>query len=188
MAKIEKISVDDKDYFFMKSKKDGHYDYTYTGKKPPAKERLKDLKRIIKDHRNVIPLLQEIQSKHEYLPEEEIVRIAKEQDIPATDIMSVATFYSQFKFERPAKYKIQVCDGTACHVRGSVGILRFLEQELNIKPGETTQDGVFAIEVVRCLGLCASAPLMMINEKLHPKLTAESTKEIIRKLREEAKE
>ena len=187
MAKTEKISIGDNDYFFLKNKKKGKDQYKYVGRKIPTKAKIAKIKFVPPTHKNIIPVLQEIQEKFQYLPEEELVRVSKELDIPATDVMSVATFYSQFKFEMPAKYKIQVCDGTACHVRGSKNILGMLEKELNIKPGETTHDGLFAIEIVRCLGVCASAPLMMVNDKLHPKLDQTKTKEIIDRLKEEAK-
>lgn len=102
-----------------------------------------------------------------------------------TDIYGVATFYSQFKLERPAKYKIYICDGTACHVRKSTELINELKNILNIEVGKTTSDGLFVIDTVRCLGLCASAPVIKINEKIYAKVKKEELKNIINEYKNE---
>ncbi|MBN1175984.1 NAD(P)H-dependent oxidoreductase subunit E [Candidatus Woesearchaeota archaeon] len=134
-------------------------------------------------HPNVLATLQEIQERQGYIGELDFVKASKELGIPAIDLVGVATFYSQFKLAPPAKYKIKICDGTACHVQGSLSLLDILEKELGLKPGETTADGLFSLEVVRCLGICASAPVMLINEQLHSKLTIAKLNELVSELK-----
>lgn len=141
------------------------------------------LKFIPPKHPNILAILQEIQEKQGYIGEKDFVKVSKELGVPAVDLVGVATFYSQFKLNPPAKYKIKICDGTACHVQGSLSLIDVLEKELGLKPGETTADGLFSLEVVRCLGICASAPVMLINEQLHSKLTTKKLDELVKELK-----
>ena len=128
---------------------------------------------------NLVEVLEKLQQEYSYLPEEELVKLAKEFKIPLIDLYSVATFYSYFKLNKPPKYLIRVCDGTACHVQGSPKIIEYLEKSTGLKPGQISSDNKFEIETVRCLGLCASAPLMTINGKVYTKLSLDETKKII---------
>lgn len=119
-------------------------------------------------HRDsLIPILQEVQELKGFLSEETVVEIGKHLDLPASKIYGVATFYNQFRFQPVGKYHIMVCRGTACHVKGSAFVLAALEQELKIKAGETSRDGLFSIEVVACIGACGLAPVISINGEFH---------------------
>ncbi|RLI74461.1 NAD(P)H-dependent oxidoreductase subunit E, partial [Candidatus Heimdallarchaeota archaeon] len=118
------------------------------------------------DPRNIIQILQDIQAEFHYLAEPVISFIAKELAISEHRIYGVATFYSQFKFVKPGKHQIRVCMGTACHVRGAQSLLDKICRELHIQPGETTKDGLFSIESVYCLGCCALAPVMVIDDNV----------------------
>lgn len=134
-----------------------------------------------RDH--LIPLLQEIQDHLGYLPEESIELLGRHLNIPASKIYGVATFYNQFRFQPNGKYHIQVCRGTACHVLGSATVLEELQNELKIKAGETTKDGLFSIEIVACIGACGLAPVITINGEFYAKVSANTIKEIISNLR-----
>lgn len=110
--------------------------------------------------------------------------ISKELDIPVSDIYGVATFYSQFTLKPKGKYKIGVCMGTACYVKGSQAILDELVKELDMKVGDTTDDGLFTLEATRCLGACGLAPIIMINDDVYGRLKPEDIKEIVAKYKE----
>jgi NADH:ubiquinone oxidoreductase subunit E len=130
-------------------------------------------------HHNIIVLLQKIQEVYGYIPESEIVRLSKELDIPAVDITGVATFYSQFKLIKPGKYKVSICRGTACHVKNSIELLKYLEEILGVKAGQTQESGKISLDIVNCLGACAKAPVMMINGQVYGELTKDKVKTII---------
>ena len=127
-----------------------------------------------------IPLLQEIQRRHNYLPEDLMEAVAKESGIPASRLFGVATFYSQFRFTPQGKHLIRLCRGTACHVAGAERLSSFISDELGIREGETTEDGLFSLEPVACLGCCSLAPVMMIDEEIYGKLSSKKTKEILK--------
>ncbi|MDR2344114.1 MAG: NADH-quinone oxidoreductase subunit NuoE [Spirochaetaceae bacterium] len=127
-----------------------------------------------------IPLLQEIQRRHSYLPKELVEAVAAEADIPVSALYGVATFYSQFRFKPQGKHLIRVCRGTACHVAGSDIISALIAQELGIEEGGTTPDMLFSFEKVACLGCCALAPVVMIGEKIYAKLTSSKIKAVIK--------
>jgi len=129
--------------------------------------------------------LQSIQKTHDFLPENELKKLSKKKNIPLTDIYGVATFYSQFKLEKPAKNKILVCDGTACHVRKSIDLVEELKKILKTDLKKPTDDGLFVIDTVRCLGLCASAPVIKINDKVYPKVNKNDLLEIIQEYKNE---
>jgi len=127
----------------------------------------------------LIPILQNIQEEIGYLSEKAILKVGEHLGMPASKVYGVATFYNQFRFQPPGKYKIQVCRGTACHVLGSATVLEELEKQLDIKPNETTKDGLFSLEVVACIGACGLAPVIAVNGEFHAKVTPDSIKEII---------
>jgi len=128
----------------------------------------------------VIPLLQEIQQRHGYLPEEMITAVASEIGAYPSDIYGVATFYSQFRFTPMGKHLIKVCKGTACHVSGADILFAVLQDQLQVEEGETTEDGLFTLESVACLGCCSLAPVVMIDGKVFGKLTPSKVRKIIK--------
>lgn len=135
---------------------------------------------------SLIPILQEIQGKQGFLSRETVVAVGEHLHLPASKIYGVATFYNQFRFSAQGKYHIQICRGTACHVKGSAAILDALVRELKIRPGETTRDGLFSLEIVACIGACGLAPVMNISGNFHAKLTTQMIPEIIKSYRAKA--
>ena len=116
-----------------------------------------------------------------YLPECAIHRVAEALDIPASTIYGVATFYTHFTLQPKGKYLIKVCDGTACHVKKSTGIIEAIEGELGVsRAGGTTGDGLFTLETVACLGACGLAPVVVINDKVYGAMTPEKTVQVLR--------
>lgn len=132
----------------------------------------------------LIYLLQSAQDSYGYIPEKVIHYISEVVDLPAADIYGVITFYSQFRLKPLGKYVIKICEGTACHVNNAKNILRALQNELGITVEETTDDGLFSLQSVACLGCCSLAPAIMINEETHGSLTPKKIKGIIKKYRE----
>ncbi len=147
---------------------------------------------ILKKHEykkeNLIRILLDVQKQYRYLPEDVINYIGVALQLPPAKIYGVGTFYAQFSLKPKGKYTILLCDGTACHMEGSISLLKAIEEELNIKPGEVTKDLVFSVDQVGCLGACALAPAMVINEEVYGNLTPEKVKEIIKKLKEGEKD
>jgi len=137
-----------------------------------------------KTQADLIPIIQEIQEEYRYLPPELLTYVAKELHIPESQAYSVATFYENFSFEPKGKYLIKVCDGTACHVRKSIPILETLYKELGLsKDKQTTDDMLFTLETVSCLGACGLAPVLTVNDKVYPAMTPEKDIEMINELR-----
>ncbi|RJX23840.1 MAG: NAD(P)H-dependent oxidoreductase subunit E [Dethiobacter sp.] len=128
---------------------------------------------------SVVSLLQEVQEKYNYLPEELLREIAKERNIPLMDIYSVATFYKAFSLSPKGKHKVVTCSGTACHVRGSEKVTREISRTLGIESGHTTEDGLYSLENVSCLGACALAPLVVIDGEYHGSMTSAKILEIL---------
>ena len=134
---------------------------------------------------SLIPVMQDVQDEYRYLPGELLSYIADKLGIPLAKAYSVATFYENFSFDPKGKYVIKVCDGTACHVRKSVPVREALEKHLGLGKGkQTTDDMLFTIEIVSCLGACGLAPVMTINDKVHPKMNPDKAVEIIDELKE----
>lgn len=134
----------------------------------------------------LISVLQDIQEEYRYLPEHILEYISKEMDISLAKIYGIATFYEFFSLEPKGKYIIKICDGTACHVRKSIPILKALQDELKLTSGQTTtEDLLFTVETVSCLGACGLAPVLTINEKVYGSMTPESTVKVLNELREE---
>jgi NADH:ubiquinone oxidoreductase subunit E len=136
------------------------------------KEQLDDiLSQYNRNRDNLIPILQEVQQRFGYLPEEAMQGIADFLRLSNSTVYSVSTFYAQFKFTPTGKRTVKVCRGTACHVRGGASLLRDIERRLGIKPGETTEDLEYTLETVACVGACALAPLMIINDEVYGRMT-----------------
>jgi NADH-quinone oxidoreductase subunit E len=132
------------------------------------------------DKDELIPLLQEVQQKLGYLPEQSMSMIANFLKIPESTVFGVATFYAFFKLVPTGKNVVRVCRGTACHVRGGARILREVQKQLGISPGESTPDLEYYLETVACIGACALAPTMMINEDTHGQMTPKKVAEIFK--------
>ena len=132
---------------------------------------------------SLIPLLQSAQDSYGYIPEKAIYYISELTGIPAADIYGVITFYAQFRLKPLGKNLIRICEGTACHVNGAKRILAALEDELGVGVGDTTDDGVFSLQSVACLGCCSLAPAMVINDETHGGLTPDKIRKILRKYR-----
>jgi len=142
---------------------------------------------VIDKYRNkkgsLIPLLQKTQDIYGYLPAEAFKKISKETGLRLSDMYGVATFYSQFRLNPVGKHIIKVCHGTACHVQDAGVITDALEDTLKIKDGETTEDGMFTLESVACLGCCSLAPVMMIGDETYGKLSGKSASKVIKEIR-----
>ncbi|HBT76987.1 MAG TPA: NADH-quinone oxidoreductase subunit NuoE [Planctomycetaceae bacterium] len=134
---------------------------------------------------SLIPILQEIQEKQGFLSREAVVEVGKALNLPVSKIYGVATFYNQFRFAPQGKYHIQVCRGTACHVKGSAAVLDSLKRELKIDSGETTRDGLFSLEVVACIGACGLAPVINIDGNFHANLTSQKIPGIVNQYRKQ---
>lgn len=134
----------------------------------------------------LIPILQEVQELDGYLSREAVVAIGRHLDLPASKIYGVATFYNQFRFEPKGSYHIQVCRGTACHVKGSADVLDALVKDLGVGPGATTRDGLFSLEVVACIGACGLAPVIAVNGEFHARVTPDDVDGILAGYRQAA--
>ncbi len=143
-----------------------------------------ELERIIdkypKEQRYTLAMMQDIQKEYKYIPRESMNMISEYLDIPLSKLYSMATFYKALSLTPKGKFVITVCDGTACHVRSSAVLIDELQRILNIKPGETTGDGLFSLQTVNCLGSCAIAPVMMVNERYYGKVTPNLLKDILK--------
>lgn len=141
-----------------------------------------------KDQSSLISILQEIQKEYRYLPKDSLEYVSNTLDISAAKIFGIATFYENFSLEAKGKHVIKVCDGTACHVRKSIPILDALRKELSLtKEKQTTDDLLFTVETVSCLGACGLAPVITINDKVYGSMTPEKTVKVLNQLREEEK-
>ncbi len=127
----------------------------------------------------LIPILQDVQTQQGFLSRESVIEVGKYLKLPTSKVYGVATFYNQFSFEAQGKYHIQVCRGTACHVKGSADVLKALEFELKIEAGKTTRDKLFSLEIVACIGACGLAPVISVNGEFYAGVTAETVKEIV---------
>ena len=133
----------------------------------------------------LISILQAVQEKNGYVSKQSIYRIADYLELPESKIYGVATFYNQFKLNPPGKYQIQVCRGTACHVKGSLSLLDSIKRELGIDVGETTKDGLFSLDTVACLGACSIAPVITLNGKFYGRLDNKKVQTLLKKMRQE---
>lgn len=129
---------------------------------------------------SILPILQEIQSKENYLPKMDLEYVSQRLKIPLTNIYRIATFYNALSLKPRGRYKIDVCLGTACHVRGGEKILEKFERELKISVGETTKDKKFTLESVRCLGCCSLGPVAVIDEQVYGRLTQDKIPSLLK--------
>lgn len=131
----------------------------------------------------LIPILQEVQEEYRYLPEEILTYVATALDISPATVYGVATFYAQFSLDPKGKYVINVCDGTACHVRGSSPVLDAIRKKVNLVDGKITTDDLrFTVQTVSCLGACGLAPVVVINDKVYGQVTKEAIELILDEL------
>ncbi len=142
-------------------------------------------KNILSKHKRenseLIPLLQEVQERLGYISQEAVGQVADHLKLSASEVFGVATFFSQFRFTKPGRHTIKVCLGTACHVRGGARILDFVQDELQVKPGGTTEDGRFSLERIACFGCCALAPVVVVDDKVYGKMTPFKAMKILNK-------
>jgi NADH-quinone oxidoreductase subunit E len=131
---------------------------------------------------NVIPLLQKTQELKGFLSKEDMSSIAVVVGKSPAEIYGVATFFAQFRFQAPGRHNLKVCHGTACHVNGAEGLDLAIKTELGVEPGETTGDGEFTVDRVACLGCCSLAPVVMIDNEVHGRLSGDKLKKTLRKV------
>jgi len=148
--------------------------------KADVQEKLQDIfSRYKGERQELIPILQETQAKFRYLPAVAMREISRFLQIPDSSVYGVSTFYAQFKLTPLGKKVIRVCRGTACHVRGSAKVLAEIEKQLGIKAGETTEDMEYTLETVACIGACALAPTMTIDNETYGKMTTKKVAEVL---------
>lgn len=149
----------------------------------PAKKKTSEVEHALSQYSakgsGLIPSLQNIQKEFGYLPTEAIDELGDSTGISANEIYGVATFYTQFRFNPPGEHTIRVCQGTACHVRGGHQILNKVEQRLKIKAGQTTEDQKFDLERVACVGCCALAPVVVVDNKVHAQMTVKKISSVL---------
>ncbi|MDD3586646.1 MAG: NADH-quinone oxidoreductase subunit NuoE [Thermoguttaceae bacterium] len=135
---------------------------------------------------SLIPILQEIQETQGFLSREAVVLVGEYLKLPTSKIYGVATFYNQFRFTPKGRFHIQLCRGTACHVKGSAAVLEAMKRELKVAPGETTRDGLFSLEIVACIGACGLAPVINIDGNFHANMTTQAIPSLIKSYRKKA--
>lgn len=149
------------------------------------------VERILNEHKDsklsVIAVLQDVQEELRYLPREAFEIISEKLDISMARLYGVATFYENFSLNPKGKYVIKCCDGTACHVRKSIPIIEAIKRELNLfEDKNTTDDLLFTVETVSCIGACGLAPVITVNDKVYPSMTPEKATDLLNELRERA--
>jgi NADH-quinone oxidoreductase subunit E len=133
------------------------------------------------DENALIAILQDVQEEYNYLPKEALTQISKELNVPLSRVLSLATFFKAFSLKPKGRHPVHICLGTACHVRGAQLVLEKFERELGIKSGETSADQEFSLDAVRCVGCCGLAPVVMIGEDVHGKITQTKAAGLIKK-------
>jgi NADH:ubiquinone oxidoreductase subunit E len=131
------------------------------------------------DRATSLAVLQEIQEEYNYLPREALEQVSERLDIPLSEVYHIATFYPHFTLKPRGEFCVRVCMGTACHVNGAPRILEACERELGVKAGGSTEDGAFSLEATGCMGACAQAPLMMVNDEAYPQMTAARVSDVV---------
>ncbi len=147
------------------------------------KETYAYLEKIGREPSNLIKGLQAVQATEGYVSDESIVVVAEYFGLPVVEVEGVLSFYAQFKRSKPGKFKIAVCDGTACHIKGAPLIIEWLGQELGIGSGETDKEGLFSLETVACLGCCSLAPVFSVNGRVYGKIDRKSMLKILKEYR-----
>ena len=144
------------------------------------------LERHDNDSSKIIAIMQDVQEKYRYLPQEALTYIAKKVKMSETKLYGVATFYGNFSLDAKGKYLMKVCRGTACHVRKSANVLQALYDATGTNENKaTSDDGLFTIEIVSCLGACGLSPVVMVNDTVHAAMTPEKARALVEQLREE---
>jgi len=128
----------------------------------------------------LVPILQDVQAEYNYLPKEALVQVGEGLGVPLSQVYSVASFFKAFSLKPRGRHLINVCLGTACHVRGAVRVLDEIERELGVKAGETTEDLKYTLETVNCVGACALGPMVIIGEDYHGEMTPEKVGEVLK--------
>jgi NADH:ubiquinone oxidoreductase subunit E len=128
---------------------------------------------------SLIPILQAVQQQYGYLPEEAMQQIAGYLHLANSTVYAVSTFYSQFRFVPGGRSTVKICCGTACHVQGGARLLHDTERQLGIKPGETTADGEYSLETVACVGACALAPVVIVDDRVYGRMTSGDTSHVL---------
>lgn len=142
-------------------------------------ESIEFIKKYPAEKRYTLAILQDIQNAYGFIPRKTMSYISEYLNLPVSDIYSMATFYKALSLKPKGIHIIKVCNGTACHIRGSNILIDEVKEILNIKPGETTDDGLFSMEIVNCLGACALAPVMVIDEKYYGSMTKGKIKTVL---------
>lgn len=137
------------------------------------------LARYQRDQGLLVSVLQDIQAEYNYLPKEALVQVSQGLDIPLSQVYSVATFFKAFSLKPRGRHLVNVCLGTACHVRGAVRVLEEIERELNIKPRETTEDFKYTLETVNCVGACALGPIVIVDGKYSGQMKSNKVKPLL---------
>jgi NADH-quinone oxidoreductase subunit E len=149
-------------------------------KDKPSKQKVKSiLDRYQRDPGMLVSVLQDVQAEYNYLPKEALVQVSQGLGIPLTQVYSVASFFKAFSLKPRGRHLINVCLGTACHVRGAVRILEEIEQELGINPGETTEDFRYALERVNCVGACALGPIVIVDGNYSGQVKSSKVKHLL---------
>ena len=139
------------------------------------------------DKAKIIAIMQDVQEQYRYLPQEALEYIAKKLNMSESKLYGVATFYGNFSLDAKGKYVMKVCRGTACHVRKSSSVLQALYEATGTDEHKSTSDdGLFTLEIVSCLGACGLSPVVMVNDTVHAAMTPDKAKALVAKLREEA--
>ncbi len=142
------------------------------------------LKKYGRDKSQLVSILQDIQSEYNYLPREALEKLSRKMDIPQSQIYSMATFFRAFSLKKRGKHIVNVCLGTACHVRGAELIVESLERQMGVARGQTTQDLNFTLESVNCMGCCATGPVVKIGEEYFGHMTNDKVEPMLKKFRE----
>ncbi len=132
-----------------------------------------------KDSGSLIKILQEIQNNLGYVPKEAVDEVSRRTGVSPSQIYGILTFYSQFRLTPPGKYTLKVCLGTACHIMGGYEIFEHLKRKFGIMDNETTEDGLFTLTKVRCLGCCGMAPVIMVDDKIYGRMDISKTERLI---------
>lgn len=134
---------------------------------------------------SIIKILQEIQNELGYVPKEAVDEVSRRTGVSPSQIYGILTFYSQFRLTPPGKYTMKVCLGTACHIMGGHEIFEHLKRKFNVRDNETTEDGLFTLTKVRCLGCCGMAPVIMVDDRIYGRMDISRTEELVENLKNE---
>ena len=149
-------------------------------KDKPSKQKVKSiLDRYQRDPGMLVSILQDVQAEHNYLPKKALVQVSQGLDIPLTQVYSVASFFKAFSLKPRGRHLINVCLGTACHVRGAARILEEIKRELGINPGETTKDFKYTLERVNCVGACALGPIVIVDDEYSGQMKTDKVKPLL---------